>query len=65
MALVICCEDTRGDPLKFDEVVHGSDFKPSEAPAEPDESEVPEPVEVTAVSAPAATVDQKFKEFKL
>jgi len=51
--------------LKFDEVVHGSDFKPSEAPAEPDESEVPEPVEVTAVSAPAATVDQQFKEFKL
>ena len=50
--------------LKFHEVVHGSDFMPSEAPAEPDESEVPEPAETTAASAPAATVDQQFKEFK-
>ena len=51
--------------LKFDEVVHGGDFKPSEPPAEPDESEVPEPVETTAASAPPATADQQFKEFKL
>jgi hypothetical protein len=32
---------------------------------EPDESEVPEPVETTAASAPPATADQQFKEFKL
>lgn len=51
--------------LKFDDVVHGGDFKPSEAPAEPDESEVPEPVETTSASTPPATADQQFKEFKL